>query len=187
MRGCIFPTVTYSIACELCYATSCGITDSRWLVAKQPEPFFHNALLANIQPKRICHLEWHKTTFDGNPMEISHREKYPASRVKMTLFFIGSGLFFVGSASIAFFCCWQSQGWGHPITKGLLDSSSGYVLSLILFLMSIGYCAKALYWMPREGEMAPSQNASNQLPDPTSPSVTSPAGAGGAPSLAADH
>jgi len=28
---------------------------------------------------------------------------------------------------------------------------------------------------------------SNQLPDPTSPSVTPPAGAGGAPSAAADH
>jgi len=28
---------------------------------------------------------------------------------------------------------------------------------------------------------------SNQLPDPTSPSVTPPAGAGGAPSVAADH
>ena len=28
---------------------------------------------------------------------------------------------------------------------------------------------------------------SNQLPDPTSPSVTTPAGAGGAPSVAADH
>jgi hypothetical protein len=27
----------------------------------------------------------------------------------------------------------------------------------------------------------------NQLPDPTSPSVTPPAGAGGAPSVAADH
>jgi hypothetical protein len=29
--------------------------------------------------------------------------------------------------------------------------------------------------------------AANQLPDPTSPSVTPPAGAGGAPSVAADH
>ena len=29
--------------------------------------------------------------------------------------------------------------------------------------------------------------APNQLPDPTSPSVTPPAGAGGAPSVAADH
>ena len=27
----------------------------------------------------------------------------------------------------------------------------------------------------------------NQLPDPTSPSVTPPAGAGGAPSVTADH
>jgi len=30
-------------------------------------------------------------------------------------------------------------------------------------------------------------SAPNQLPDPTSPSVTPPAGAGGAPSVAADH
>jgi hypothetical protein len=30
-------------------------------------------------------------------------------------------------------------------------------------------------------------NMPNQLPDPTSPSVTPPAGAGGAPSVAADH
>ena len=31
------------------------------------------------------------------------------------------------------------------------------------------------------------KNGANQLPDPTSPSVTPPAGAGGAPSVAADH
>jgi hypothetical protein len=31
------------------------------------------------------------------------------------------------------------------------------------------------------------RNGSNQLPDPTSPSVTPPAGAGAAPSVAADH
>jgi hypothetical protein len=30
-------------------------------------------------------------------------------------------------------------------------------------------------------------NAANHVPDPTSPSVTPPAGAGGAPSVAADH
>ena len=33
----------------------------------------------------------------------------------------------------------------------------------------------------------PVRNMPNQLPDPTSPSVTPPAGAGGAPSVAADH
>ena len=32
-----------------------------------------------------------------------------------------------------------------------------------------------------------SEDEPNQLPDPTSPSVTPPAGAGGAPSVAADH
>jgi translation elongation factor EF-Tu-like GTPase len=31
------------------------------------------------------------------------------------------------------------------------------------------------------------RDSANQLPDPTSPSVTPPAGAGGAPSVAADH
>ena len=31
------------------------------------------------------------------------------------------------------------------------------------------------------------EQSSNQLPDPTSPAVTPPAGAGGAPSVAADH
>jgi hypothetical protein len=43
----------------------------------------------------------------------------------------------------------------------------------------------------RRDEVAPLQglgsNRPNQLPDPTSPPVTPPAGAGGAPSVAADH
>ena len=37
----------------------------------------------------------------------------------------------------------------------------------------------------KQGSVA--RSVSNQLPDPTSPSVTPPAGAGAAPSVAADH
>ena len=118
-------------------------------------------------------------------MEISHRKKRAASRLKMTLFFVGSGMFLVGSVLMVLHS-WKRQSLGRPIAMGL-GSSFGYALSFVLFLLSIGYCAKALYWRPREGEGLPSQTASNQLPDPTSPSVTPAADAAGAPSVAADH
>ena len=39
----------------------------------------------------------------------------------------------------------------------------------------------------RNMEVIAVERMPNQLPDPTSPSVTPPAGAGGAPSVAADH
>jgi hypothetical protein len=45
---------------------------------------------------------------------------------------------------------------------------------------------RALQYLGYVVEM-PSAQMPNQLPDPTSPSVTPPAGAGGAPSVAADH
>jgi hypothetical protein len=39
----------------------------------------------------------------------------------------------------------------------------------------------------RSGDLLTIDNAANHVPDPTSPSVTPPAGAGGAPSVATDH
>ena len=41
--------------------------------------------------------------------------------------------------------------------------------------------------MPGGKQGSVTRSVSNQLPDPTSPSVTPPAGAGGAPSVVADH
>jgi len=42
-------------------------------------------------------------------------------------------------------------------------------------------------WNAIRLKLTPIKKLPNQLPDPTSPSVTPPAGAGGAPSVAADH
>jgi hypothetical protein len=44
-----------------------------------------------------------------------------------------------------------------------------------------------LYLAYKLGQYTKPSDAPNQLPDPTSPSVTPPAGAGGAPSVVADH
>jgi len=51
-----------------------------------------------------------------------------------------------------------------------------------IFMFSILY----LEWL-RLGEVGTKPVMANQLTDPTSPSVTPPAGAGGPPSVAADH
>jgi len=48
-------------------------------------------------------------------------------------------------------------------------------------------CAMIAAKRNEKGVMTKVGFVSNQLPDPTSPSVTPPAGAGGAPSVAADH
>ena len=60
--------------------------------------------------------------------------------------------------------------------------------------ISLGFGAIALIgawscnrWYTSYREMIAPQLVPNQLPDPTSPSVTPPASAGGAPSVAADH
>jgi hypothetical protein len=45
----------------------------------------------------------------------------------------------------------------------------------------------ALLFLPSSTEFFCGEKTPNQLPDPTSPSVTPAAGAGGAPSVAADH
>ena len=56
-----------------------------------------------------------------------------------------------------------------------------------LFGLFFGVLGVALFYLVQLYTRKHAAETPNQLPDPTSPSVTPPAGAGGAPSVAADH
>ena len=67
---------------------------------------------------------------------------------------------------------------------GVLLPSVVYTIGqqLIAFVAALAAFGGSCIWIANRYSEMP-----NQLPDPTSPSVTPPAGAGGAPSVAADH
>jgi len=73
-----------------------------------------------------------------------------------------------------------------PLTLAVFGLLAGYYITYAIGLfrwrLRLLRAKQQREALKREGEMMP-----NQLPDPTSPSVTPPAGAGGAPSVAADH
>jgi hypothetical protein len=66
-------------------------------------------------------------------------------------------------------------------------TSSGESLSDDVWLPGCDRPLKVALFKPKLNISIFKHNMPNQLPDPTSPSVTPPAGAGGAPSVAADH
>jgi hypothetical protein len=77
-----------------------------------------------------------------------------------------------------------------PGGRGVLTNGKWYVL-VVIFLawLAVSFSFNMLSWFMYEREYRDYERIKrpNQLPDPTSPSVTPPAGAGGAPSVTADH
>ena len=77
---------------------------------------------------------------------------------------------------------WREHNWAYVA----FDVISIAILTALVIL--IAAIISAFFWtLIQTPDSADVRNRSNQLPDPTSPSVTPPAGAGGPPSVAADH
>jgi hypothetical protein len=71
----------------------------------------------------------------------------------------------------------------HNVGSQKVVEACGGIFEGIIDCPELGV-RKKRYWIYTA---AVKEGLPNQLPDPTSPSVTPPAGAGGAPSVAADH
>jgi len=75
------------------------------------------------------------------------------------------------------------QGWQHAEEHVKLERRLFIVNSRVVFGTLLVLSIVAIIVSDRIGR----SDKPNQLPDPTSPTVTPPAGARGAPSVAADH
>jgi len=73
------------------------------------------------------------------------------------------------------------------ILFSMADFAPSFNGSRLMFATASAAVVLGLFWAYLRGSKTHRMAVANQLPDPTSPSVTPPAGAGRAPSVATDH
>jgi hypothetical protein len=120
-------------------------------------------------------------------MQYANRGILAPSHLMQILVLLSAG-FYVGAPQLLWWA-WARRKAGALFFGGIVGTDLAMVSVLIANRHNgwLCYYPLCLFAVLIGGGIGHLISMPNQLPDPTSPSVTPPAGAGGAPSVAADH